>query len=185
MYGRSTAVCSVLLLGLALPAWPASVPGALPRDPLLECDRALIAAQDMQSTVGNGAVAFAYDRPITGFELRQRILWHVALARDEDMTMKLHSRDRILAELRREMLDRIAAQRAGITVAQADVDAEIDDFLSDQGLTRHQLQMSLERAGVQMATLRSIVAARILKARLSRAIPERFEVPPTNCLRAQ
>jgi len=185
MHGRSVAVCSVLFLACAFPGWSAS-PGPVPQhDPAYECDQALIAAQDMQAMVGTGIAAFVEQVPITSFELRQRILWHVALARDVDMTARARIKDHVLQELRRNVLDRIAAQRADVTVAQADVDAQIEDFMSYQGLTRHELQMSLERAGVQMATLRSVVAEGILRARLNRTVPGRFEVPPWNCLRAQ
>ena len=186
MYGRSIALYSVFFLAVANAA---SAPGesatAVPRHPGFECERALVSAQEMQAMVGPGIVAFVQIVPITSFEVRQRILWHVALARDEDMMAKTRSRERIVLELRREVQERIAAARAEIMLSSADVDAQIDDFLSYQDLTRHELQMSLERAGVQMATMRSVVAVDMLRARLNRAGLERFHVPPWNCLKAQ
>ena len=185
MHGRSIAVCSVLFVALAHAASPFGDHVGAPRNPGLECERALVSAQEIQAMIGPGIVTIVDNQPISGFELRQRILWHVALARDEDLAAKPRTKERILQELKRERLERVAAQRAEIMLSPADVDAQIDDFLSLQGLTRHELQMNLERAGVQMMTLRSVVGADMLRARLNRNVPDRFRVPPWNCLKAQ
>jgi hypothetical protein len=148
----------------------------------VQCDRALAAAQDIETGVGKGIVATVEGVPITDYEMKQRIAWHVAVARDEDPIARFRTRTRILTSLRREILDRIAAAHSGVIVSSPEVDAELDEFLSAQGLTRHGLQAGLERAGVQVNTVRAIIAARLLRARLTRTPPERLQVAPFNCL---
>ena len=185
MHRRSIAFGSVFLLLTAAPGHSLQMRG-LWQDPEIagvQCDRALAVAQDIQAGVGKGIVAMVEGVPITDYEMKQRIAWHVALARDVDTFSQARARAHILLELRHEVLDRIAAARAGVIVGGPEVDAEIDEFLSAQGLTRHELQASLERAGVHGNTLRSLVAARLLRARLTHSVPERLQVAPLNCLR--
>jgi hypothetical protein len=169
---------------MAAPCMAQSYRGwALPENQSVQCDRALAAAQDIQAMVGTGIVGLVENVPITSYELKQHIAWHVALARDEDIAWKSRTKARILESLRREVLDRVAAQRLGIIVSQADVDAQIDEFLSSHNLTRHEWQMSLERAGVDIRTVRGMVAADMLRARLNRTGLSGLQVSPGNCLR--
>jgi len=187
MQGRSIALCGLLLLLTAVPGVSADLDASrlAAENSTVECDRALAAAQDIQAAIGTGTIAMVEGVPISATELRQRILWHVALARDEDRSQSSRARAMILQTLRREAMDRIAAQRADIILPAPEVDAQIDEFLSAQGLTRHELQMSLERTGVQFGTLRSIVAANMLRARLTHTGLPALDVPPWNCLKVQ
>ncbi|HUO97891.1 MAG TPA: hypothetical protein VMU01_04450 [Rhizomicrobium sp.] len=184
MHGRSIALCAVLFAWTATPGLPAErgAPLPLPPDPGIECDRALIAAQDIQALVPQGSVVVIGDVPISTHELKQRILWHVALARDEDAVWKNRTKMRILDSLRREALDDLAARRAEIMLSPSEIDAQIDDFLSSLGLTRHELQMSLDRTGVDMNTVRNVVAAQMIHARLNHIAIDRPPVAPANCL---
>lgn len=184
MLGRSIVLCSLLLFALAAPASSGDFRSRWGNveDASVQCDRALMAAQDMQAGIGKGVVAMVDGVPITGYELQQRIAWHVAIARDEDIVVKSRARAHILTELRRDVVERNLAIRENVVVSSSEIDAEIDDFLSAQGLTRHELQNSLERAGVQTNTLRNLVAAQLLHARLTHTAPERVQVAPLNCL---
>lgn len=185
MHGRSIAFCTALLCSIATPVssadfrtgWSSVESGSV------QCDRSLAAAQDLEASVGKGIVALVEGVPITDFELKQRIAWHVAVARDEETVAAYRAKARILASLRREVLDRVVAARTQVIVSAPEVEAEFDEFLSSQGLTRHELQSSLERAGVQVSTVRVMIAARLLRARLTHTIPERLQVSPFNCLR--
>lgn len=183
MHRRSIAIGAILLIWTAAPGLPAERQSLLAGGTGVECDRALADAQDIQAMVPPGRIVIVGEVPISTYEVKQRILWHVALARDEDAAWKSRTKFRIMQAMRREAMDDLAAKRADVVLSPAEIDAQVDDFLSAQGLTRHELQMAMDRAGVQLNTLRNVVAAQLLRARLNRTPVERLPVAAANCLK--
>ncbi len=102
------------------------------------------------------------DQIITDYDVDQRMLLYIAtsgLPPTPDVKKRLH--DQILKQLETEQLQIQEARRKNITISPADVDKSIDRITTDNHLTREQLETTLAKNGVQIATLRAQIAVQI------------------------
>ena len=152
---------------LAAPA-PASTPTAdAPAAPPTPVNPA--AAKPHQQ---NAIVALVNDRPITSYELRQRINLVMAtsnIPRTPEMEKKV--REQVLEQLETELLQREEAGKNDVTVSAPEVDRYLQNILNENHMTADQLKEVLTRGHVQMATFRAQLAAQIL---WQKAVQERY-----------
>ena len=102
------------------------------------------------------------DSVVSEYDLRQRILLFIATSNLPD-TPEIFAklRPQILSQLVTEQLQIQEARRKNITVSPTDVDKSIDRILSDNHLTKEQLEGLLAKGGVAMSTLRAQIAVQI------------------------
>jgi len=173
MVARNT-VFAGLLTGLALLALlPCQAAARVQRDALVTPGAASGPAANAQTPAAppkavrphtqNAIVALVNDRPITSYELNQRMALVMStsnIPRTPEMEKKVH--DQVLEQLETELLQRQEAQKNDITVSSGEVDKYIQGILDDNHMTMDQLKTVLERGGVKISTFRAQITAQIL-----------------------
>jgi peptidyl-prolyl cis-trans isomerase SurA len=111
----------------------------------------------------NGIVALVNDKPITSYELKQRMnLVMVTTHVPDNPEIKKKIRDQVIEQLETEILQRDEAAKNDITVSSVEVDKYMQGILDDNHMTKEQLSDVLGKGGVQIATFRAQLAAQIL-----------------------
>ncbi len=111
----------------------------------------------------NGVVALVNDRPISQYDLNQRMALVMSTSNiPPTPEMKKKIRDQVLEQLQTELLQRQEALKNDITVSSVEVDKQIQGIISDNHLTMDQLKAVLARGHVDLATLRGQIAAQLL-----------------------
>ena len=110
----------------------------------------------------DGVAAVVNDSIISDYDLNQRVGLFVATsgARPNAENVKV-IRPQILQQLETERLELLEAQKKKISVSTSEVDKAINNILQENHLTMEQIQKLFMGAGVDMATLRSQIAAQI------------------------
>lgn len=153
--------------------------------PASNCQRALVAAEQAELDLmsHSSVVAIVEDEPISNYELRQRIAWDVAVA---DKAFGTLSTDQIkvreIQRLKNELRVIQAARKRDVTVSSSEVDAYMAKFLARHALAPKDLDRALSRAGVTLATLRAIMAKRIISAKMGMRTDDDLGVSASNCL---
>jgi peptidyl-prolyl cis-trans isomerase SurA len=120
-------------------------------------------AKPKKSHEENGIVALVNDKPITSYELKQRMnLVFVTTKVPDNPEIKKKVRDQVIEQLETEILQRDEAAKNDITVSSVEVDKYMQGILDDNKMTKEQLAEVLGKGGVQLATFRSQLAAQIL-----------------------
>jgi peptidyl-prolyl cis-trans isomerase SurA len=111
---------------------------------------------------GDAVAAIVNESPISDYDVRQRVALFVATSgmHPSDEVLK-QIRGEVLKQLETERLELLEAQKNNTSVSSSDVDKAIDDIMKDNHMTMDQLKGTLASANVQMATLRSQIAASI------------------------
>lgn len=121
------------------------------------------AAKAKRAHEENGIVALVNDKPITSYELKQRMnLVLVTTHVPDNPEIKKKIRDQVIEQLETEILQRDEAAKNDITVSSVEVDKYMQGILDDNRMTKEQLAEVLGKGGVQIATFRSQLAAQIL-----------------------
>lgn len=111
----------------------------------------------------NGIVALVNDKPITSYELKQRVnLVLVTTHVPDNPEIKKKIREQVLEQLETELLQRDEAGKNDITVSSVEVDKYLQGILDDNKMTKEQFRDVLAKGGVQVATFRAQLAAQIL-----------------------
>jgi peptidyl-prolyl cis-trans isomerase SurA len=111
----------------------------------------------------DGIVAIVNDRPISQYDLEQRMELVITTSNMPDTPdMRKKVREEVLDQLETEMIQRQEALKNDITVSSVEVDKDIQGILSDNHMTLDQLKGVLARGHVVIATLRSQIAAQLL-----------------------
>jgi len=111
----------------------------------------------------DGIVAIVNDRPISQYDLNQRIALVLSTSNiPPTPEIKKKIRDQVLEQLETELIERQEALKNNITVSSVEVDKQIAGILTDNHLTMDQLKAVLARGQVELTTLRAKLAASIL-----------------------
>jgi peptidyl-prolyl cis-trans isomerase SurA len=159
---------------LASPA-PASTPPAAPTAGQTSdavAPTATVPAEVAKPHDENGIVAIVNDRPISEYDLRQRmslVMTTSNIPRTPEMEKRV--RQQVLEQLETEMLQRTEALKNDITVSSVEVDKNIQAILTENKMTLDQLKEILARGHVALATLRAQISAQIL---WQKAVQEHF-----------
>jgi peptidyl-prolyl cis-trans isomerase SurA len=111
----------------------------------------------------NSVVALVNDRPISKYDLNQRMALVMStsnIPRTPEMEKKI--RDQVLEQLETELVQRQEALKNDVTVSSVEVDRQIQGILTDNHMTMDQLKEVLARGRVNLTTLRAQIAAQLL-----------------------
>ena len=110
----------------------------------------------------DGVAAVVNDSIISDYDLRQRVGLFLATSGVHPTADNMKSiRQQVLAQLETERIELLEAQKKNISVSTSEVDKAIENILADNHLKMEQIQGLLTKAGVEMATFRSQIAAQI------------------------
>ena len=139
-------------------AAPAGAPASATTTPT-----ATEAAEADASRNQNGIVAIVNDRPISQYDLRQRMALVMSTSNmPSTAELKKKIRDQVLEQLETELIQRQEALKNDITVSSVEVDKQIESILHDNNMTMDQLKAVLAHGQVELSTLRGQIAAQLL-----------------------
>jgi peptidyl-prolyl cis-trans isomerase SurA len=111
----------------------------------------------------NSVVALVNDRPISQYDLSQRMALVMSTSNiPPTPEMKKKIRDQVLEQLETELVQRQEALKNDVTVSSVEVDRQIQGIITDNHLTMDQLKAVLARGRVDVTTLRGQIAAQLL-----------------------
>lgn len=129
---------------------------------------------------GDSVAAIVNDTVITEYDLRQRIGLYIATtnARPTPEILK-QIRQQVLGQLETERIELLEAQKNNISVSAADVDKAVDNILKDNHITKEQLEATLARGNVTIATLRQQIASQVAWSKtVQNEYSDRVDVSP-------